>query len=91
MEQLIEREQKELTRVEGDYESLRKIKLLAAMKTKAAKIARYSHGDSSPYRIQYIIRAWDKSRDDLRAKLTALKAAVSNMERAVADDPALET
>ncbi len=91
VEEVIEREQKELTRVEGDYESLRKIKLLAAMKTKAAKIARYSNGDSSPYRIQYIIRAWEKSRDDLRAKLTALKAAVSNMERAVAYDPALET
>lgn len=91
VEQLIEREQKELSRVEGDYEGLRKIKLLAAMKTKAAKIARYSNGDSSPYRLQYIIRAWDKSRDDLRAKLTALKAAVGNMERAVAYEPALET
>ena len=91
VEQLIEREQKELTRVEGDYESLRKIKLLAAMKTKAAKITRYSNGDSSPYRVQYLIRAWDKSRDDLRAKLTALKAAVGNMERAVAYEPALET
>jgi type IV secretion system protein TrbE len=91
VEELIEREQKELTRVEGDYESLRKIKLLAAMKTKAAKIARYSNGDSSPYRVQFIIRAWDKSRDDLRAKLTALKAAVGNMERAVAYEPALET
>lgn len=91
VEQLIEREQKELTRVEGDYESLRKIKLLAAMKTKAAKIARYSNGDSSPYRVQYIIRVWDKNRDDLRAKLTALKAAIGNMERAVAYEPTLET
>ena len=91
VERLIEREQKELTRVEGDYESVRKIKLLAAMKTKAAKIARYSNGDSSPYRLQYMIRAWDKSREDLRGKLTALKAAVSNMERAVAYEPALET
>jgi hypothetical protein len=91
VERLIEREQKELTRVEGDYESLRKVKLLAAMKTKAAKIARYSNGENSPYRLQYIIRAWDKSREDLRAKLTALKAAVSNMERAQAYEPALET
>jgi hypothetical protein len=91
VEELIEREQKELTRVEGDYEALRKVKLLAAMKTKATKIARYSNGDSSPYRVQYIIRAWDKSREDLRAKLTALKAAVGNMERAVAYEPALET
>lgn len=91
VEQLIEKEQKELTRVEGDYESLRKIKLLAAMKTKAAKIARYSNGDSSPYRVQYILRAWDRSRDDLRAKLTALKAAIGNMERAIAYEPALET
>lgn len=91
VEELIEREQKELTRVEGDFEGLRKIKLLAAMKTKAAKIARYSNGDSSPYRLQYIIRAWDKSREDLRAKLTALKAAIGNMERAVAYEPALET
>ena len=91
VEELIEREQKELSRVEGDYESLRKIKLLAAMKTKAAKIARYSNGDSSPYRVQYIVRAWDKSRDELRAKMTALKAAIGNMERAVAYEPALET
>lgn len=91
VEELIEREQKELSRVEGDYESLRKIKLLAAMKTKAAKIARYSNGDNSPYRLQYIIRAWDKSRDELRAKMTALKAAIGNMERAVAYEPALET
>jgi type IV secretion system protein TrbE len=91
VERLIDREQKELTRVEGDYESLRKIKLLAAMKTKAAKIARYSNGDNSPYRIQYIIRAWDKTREDLRAKLTALKAAVGNMERSQAYEPALET
>ncbi len=91
VEQLIEREQKELSRVEGDYEGLRKIKLLAAMKTKAVKIARYSNGDSSPYRLQYIIRAWDRNREDLRAKLTALKAAIGNMERAVAYEPALET
>jgi len=91
VEDLIEKEQKELNRVEGDYESLRKVKLLAAMRTKAAKIARYSNGDSSPYRIQYIIRAWDKSREDLRAKLTALKAAVASMERAQAYEPALET
>ncbi|ACB74485.1 hypothetical protein [Opitutus terrae] len=90
VERLIEREQKELTRVEGDYESLRKVKLLAAMQTKAAKIARYSSGESSPYRVQYILRAWDQSRDDLRAKLTALKAAIGNMERAVAYEPALE-
>ena len=62
VEELIEKEQKELNRVEGDYESLKKVKLLAAMKTKAAKIARYSNGDSSPYRSQYIIRALDRSR-----------------------------
>jgi type IV secretion system protein TrbE len=91
VDQLIEREQKELTRVEGDYESLRKVKFLAAIKTKAAKIARYCNGERSPYRLQYIIRAWDKSREDLRAKLTALKAAIGNMERAVAYEPALET
>ncbi|MDX2187169.1 MAG: hypothetical protein SFV32_09570 [Opitutaceae bacterium] len=91
VEELIEKEQKELNRVEGDYESLKKIKLLAAMKTKAAKIARYSNGDSSPYRVQYIIRAWDRSREELRAKLTALKAAVANMERAQAYEPALES
>ena len=91
VEELIEKEQKELNRVEGDYESLKKVKLLAAMKTKAAKIARYSNGDSSPYRIQYILRAWDKNREDLRAKLTALKAAIGNMERAQAYEPALET
>lgn len=91
VEQLIEKEQRELSRVEGDYESLRKVKLLAAMKTKATKIARYSNGDSSPYRLQYIIRAWDRDRDELRAKLTALKATIGNMERAVAYEPALET
>jgi len=91
VEELIEKEQKELNRVEGDYESLRKVKLLAAMRTKAAKIARYSNGESSPYRLQYIIRAWDKSREELRAKLTALKAAAGSMERAQAYEPALET
>jgi hypothetical protein len=89
--QLIEREQKELSRVEGDYESQRKVKLLAAMRTKAAKIARYSNGDSLPLRLQYIIRVWDKSREDLRAKLVALRAAIGNMERAQAWEPALET
>ena len=91
VEQLIEKEQKALNRVEGDYESLRKVKLLAAMRVKAAKIARYSNGDSSPYRIQFVIRAWEKSREDLRAKLTALKAAVGGMERAQPYEPALET
>lgn len=90
VDQLIEKEQKELNRVEGDYESVRKVKLLAAIRTKAAKIARYSNGDSSPYRIQYIIRAWDRNRDELRAKLTALKAAVGSMERAQAYEPALD-
>lgn len=90
VEKLIEQEQKELNRVEGDYEALKKVKLLAAMKTKAAKIARYANGDSSPYRVQYVIRAWDRSREDLRAKLTALKAAVGSMERAQVYEPALE-
>lgn len=91
VEQLIEKEQKELNRVEGDYESVRKVKLLAAMKTKVAKIARYSNGESLPYRVQYIIRAWARSREELRAKMVALKAAIGNMERAVAYEPSLET
>jgi len=91
VEKLIEKEQKELNRVEGDYESLKKVKLLAAIRTKAVKIARYSNGDHSPYRIQYLIRAWDRNRENLRAKLTALKAAIGSMERAQAYEPALET
>jgi type IV secretion system protein TrbE len=90
VEGLIEKEQKELNRVEGDYESAKKIKLLAAMRTKAAKIARYANGDSSPYRLQYLVRAWARSREELRAKLTALKAAIGGMERAQAYEPALE-
>jgi hypothetical protein len=91
VERLIEREQKELTRVQGDYESLHKVKLLAAIKTKATKITRYANGECTPIRLQYIIRAWDKSREELRAKLATLKAAVGNMERAQVYEPALET
>jgi hypothetical protein len=91
VDQLIEKEQKELERVQGDYEGSQKVKLLAAMKIKAAKIARYSNGERSPYRLQYVIRAWDRSREDLRAKMTALKAAVGSMERAQAYEPALES
>lgn len=91
VQRLIEKEQKELTRVEGDYENVRKVKLLAAIRTKAAKIARYSNGQSSPFRVQYLIRAWDRSREELRAKLTALKAAIASMDRAQAYEPALET
>jgi len=85
----INREQKELERVQGDYEGEKKIKLLMAMQTKAAKIGRLSNGETSPYRVQYILRAWDKTRDGLRGKLTALKTAVNNLERARAYEPAL--
>ncbi|MEZ5302665.1 MAG: hypothetical protein R3F11_18820 [Verrucomicrobiales bacterium] len=44
-----------------------------------------------PYKAQFIIRAWDADKAGLRAKLAALRSAISKMNGAKYYDPALPT
>ena len=89
---------KEIEREERDYEKLQntlqhspKLRMLAAMQKKSRKISRLMSNEVLPYKAQFILRAWDKDKAGLRAKLAALRSAISKMGGAKYYDPALPT
>ncbi|MEZ5325763.1 MAG: hypothetical protein R3F19_11960 [Verrucomicrobiales bacterium] len=89
---------REIEKEEGAYEKLQhtiqhspKLRMLAAMHKKGQKIARLMSNEVLPYQAQFIIRAWDREKAGLRAKLAALRGAISKLNGAKVYDPALPT
>jgi len=78
----INKEEKEHERVAGDYASEKKISLLTVMEKKQKKIHALMQGQTIPFNALFIIRVWDKSKDGLNAKASAVKNAINSMNSA---------
>jgi len=88
----------EIENEEGAYEKLqhtiqhsRKLRMVAATHKKGQKIARLMSNEVLPYKAQFIIRVWDAQKRGLRAKLAALRGAISKLNGAQYYDPSLPT
>jgi hypothetical protein len=87
----INKEEKAHDRLAGDFASEKRLSLLTAMEKKQKKIAALMQGHTSPFLVEYIIRAWDKTREGLAAKTAALKNAINSMNGAQYLECALPT
>jgi hypothetical protein len=80
--QEISKEEKAHDRVAGDYASEKKISLLTVMEKKQKKIHALMQGQTIPFHALFVIRVWDKSKDGLNAKASAIKNAINSMNSA---------
>jgi type IV secretion system protein TrbE len=78
----IGREEKAHDRLAGDLASEKRLSLLTAMEKKAKKIAALMQGHTLPFNVEYIIRAWDQTREGLAVKTAAIKNAINGMNGA---------
>jgi hypothetical protein len=78
----IHKEEKEHDRIAGDYASENKLSLLTVMDKKQKKIAALMQGHTFPFKVLFAIRTWDKSKEGLIAKTTAIKNAINSMNSA---------
>ncbi len=78
----ISKEEKEHDRIAGDYASEKKISLLTVMEKKQRKIHALMQGQTIPFNALFFIRVWDKSKDGLNAKASAIKNAINSMNSA---------
>jgi hypothetical protein len=78
----IHKEEKEHDRIAGDYASENKLSLLTVMEKKQKKIAALMQGHTFPFKVLFAIRTWDKNKDGLIAKTTAIKNAINGMNSA---------
>jgi len=80
--QEILKEEKEHDRIAGDYASEKKLSLLTVMEKKQRKIAALTRGDTLPFNVHFIVRTWDKTKEGLSAKTSAIKNAINSMNGA---------
>jgi len=78
----INKEEKEHDRIAGDYASEKKLSLLTVMEKKQKKIAALMQGHTIPFHVLFAVRAWDKTKEGLIAKTTAIKNAINGMNSA---------
>lgn len=78
----ITKEEKSHDRIAGDYASEKKLSLLTVMEKKQKKIAALMQGHTIPFHVLFAVRAWDKSKEGLIAKTTAIKNAINGMNSA---------
>ena len=87
----IAREEKAHDRLAGDYASEKRLSLLTAMEKKQKKIAALMQGHTMPFNVEYIVRAWDQTREGLATKVSAIKNAINGMNGAQYLECALPT
>ncbi len=78
----ISKEEKEHDRIAGDYASEKKLSLLTVMEKKQRKIAALMQGHTFPFHVLFAVRAWDRSKEGMLAKTTAIKNAINGMNSA---------
>jgi len=78
----IVKEEREHDRIAGDYASEKKLSLLTVMAKKEKKIAALMQGHTFPFNVLFAVRTWDKSKEGLIAKTTAIKNAINGMNSA---------
>jgi len=75
----VEKEEKAIERLRGEYEDKARHSLLVAIGKKEKKIESLSTGFIWPFEVTYIIRVWDDSELGLGAKCGALKNALNTL------------
>ena len=87
----INREEKAVERLEGEYSDQRRHSLLVALRKKERKIESLAGGFARPFFVTYLVRVWDPTREGLRDKVSAIKAAIHGMDGAQYCECALPT
>ena len=87
----INREEKAVERLEGEYADRRRHSLLVALRKKEKKIESLAGGFARPFFVTFLVRTWDPTREGLRDKLAAIKAAIHGMDGAQYCECALPT
>lgn len=77
--QEVEKEEKAIERLRGEYEDKARHSLLVAIGKKEKKIESLSTGFIWPFEVTYIIRVWDETESGLNAKCAALKNALNTL------------
>ena len=75
----VDKEEKSIERLRGEYEESERHSLLVAIGKKERKIESLSTGFIRPFAATYIFRVWDESEAALSAKCAALKNAINNL------------
>jgi hypothetical protein len=75
----IRREEKEIERLSGDYESEHRHSLLTSIGKKREKVDSLASGFAYPFTAEIIVRAWAETPLELNRKMTAIKTAVNLM------------
>ena len=87
----ISMEEKDIERLRGDYRASGKESLLNAIEKKQKKIKNLTSGYTFPLQIEYTIRLWSTTPEELSAKTSALKAALNLMESCQYWEPTLSS
>ena len=87
----INREEKAIDRLRGDYEEEGKFSMSVALKKKERKIDSLAQGFSFPFFVEYVIRVWDRTETGLHAKSAAIRNAVNQMNGAQVYETSLPT
>jgi len=75
----VEKEEKAIERLRGEYEDSERHSLLVAIGKKEKKIESLSTGFINAFAVTYIFRVWDESETALSAKCAAIKNAINTM------------
>jgi type IV secretion system protein TrbE len=87
----INREEKAIDRLRGDYEEEGKFSMSVALRKKERKIDSLAQGFSFPFFVEYVIRVWDRSETGLHTKCAAIRNAVNQMNGAQVYETSLPT
>lgn len=74
----VDKEEKSIERLRGEYEDSERHSLLVAIGRKERKIESLSTGFIRPFATTYILRVWDENEAALNAKCAAIKNAINN-------------
>ncbi len=78
----IEKEERALQRVRGDYTSEGKYSLLTAVRVKEARIQELAQGNVAPFRYEFYVHVWDEDATSLVSKTRQIEAAIQQMAEA---------
>ncbi len=78
----IEKEERSLQRVRGDYISEGKHSLLTAVRVKEARIQGLAQGDVAALRYEFYIHVWDENLSSLISKTRQIEATIQQMAEA---------
>ncbi|MBL9219062.1 MAG: hypothetical protein JNG82_11275 [Opitutaceae bacterium] len=78
----IHREERAMERLAGEYAGEKRHSLWVALQKKERKIESLAGGFARPFRVGYVVRVWDATRQGLRDKVSQLQAAIHAMNGA---------